>query len=109
MKRLEHEGYHFEVADASRAHDGHSRRELRLLRCRIFRVLVERGQDRRFDTAAASIIVGGERLITVGEGDGPVNALDNALQCSSDIIPNCGVHLTDYKVLFSILTEEPVP
>ena len=103
MKRLEHEGYHFEVADASL--------ELMMRRAagenfdyfdvESFRVLVERGQDRRFDTEATlRIIVGGERLITVGEGDGPVNALDNAFRNAVlDIYPELsGVHLTDYKV-----------
>ena len=103
MKRLEHEGYHFEVADASL--------ELMMRRAagenfdyfedESFRVLYERGQDRRFDTEATlRIIVGGERLITVGEGDGPVNALDNAFRNAVlDIYPELsGVHLTDYKV-----------
>ena len=103
MKRLEHEGYHFEVADASL--------ELMMRRAagekfdyfdvESFRVLVERGQDRRFDTEATlRIVVGGERLITVGEGDGPVNALDNAFRNAVlDIYPELsGVHLTDYKV-----------
>ena len=103
MKRLEHEGYHFEVADASL--------ELMMRRAagenfdyfdvESFRVLVERSQDRRFDTEATlRIIVGGERLITVGEGDGPVNALDNAFRNAVlDIYPELNdVHLTDYKV-----------
>ena len=78
MKRLEHEGYHFEVADASlelmmrRA----SGEEFNYFEVESFRVLVERGQDRRFDTEATlRIVVDGERMITVGEGDGPVNCL----------------------------------
>ena len=103
MKRLEHEGYHFEVADASL--------EIMLRRAagekfdyfdvESFRVLVERGQDREFDTEATlRIVVGDERMITVGEGDGPVNALDNAFRKAvSGIYPElAGVHLTDYKV-----------
>ncbi len=103
MKRLEHEGYHFEVADASL--------ELMMRRAageqfdyfdvESFRVLVERGQDRQFDTEATlRIVVDGERLITVGEGDGPVNALDNAFRNAViDIYPELAeVHLTDYKV-----------
>ena len=103
MKRLEHEGYHFEVADASlelmmrRA----SGEEFNYFEVESFRVLVERGQDRRFDTEATlRIVVDGERMITVGEGDGPVNALDNAFRSAVlDIYPELsGVHLTDYKV-----------
>ena len=103
MKRLEHEGYHFEVADASL--------EIMLRRAagekfdyfdvESFRVLVERGQDREFDTEATlRIVVGDERMITVGEGDGPVNALDNAFRKAvSGIYPElAGVHLADYKV-----------
>ena len=103
MKRLEHEGYHFEVADASL--------ELMMRRAagerfdyfdvESFRVLVERGQNREFDTEATlRIVVDGKRIITVGEGDGPVNALDNAFRNAVlDIYPELSkVHLTDYKV-----------
>ena len=103
MKRLEHEGYHFEVADASlelmmRRAAGE---EFDYFDVESFRVLVERGQDRQFDTEATlRIVVGGERMITVGEGDGPVNALDNAFRNAViDIYPELSeVHLTDYKV-----------
>jgi 2-isopropylmalate synthase len=103
MKRLEHEGYHFEVADASL--------ELMMRRAagerfdyfevESFRVLVERSQNREFDTEATlRIVVDGQRMITVGEGDGPVNALDNAFRNAvQDIYPELSeVHLTDYKV-----------
>jgi len=103
MKRLEHEGYHFEVADASlelmmRRAAGE---EFNYFDVESFRVLVERGQDRQFDTEATlRIVVDGERMITVGEGDGPVNALDNAFRNAViDIYPELSeVHLTDYKV-----------
>ena len=103
MKRLEHEGYHFEVADASlelmmRRAAGE---EFDYFDVESFRVLVERGQDRQFDTEATlRIVVGGARMITVGEGDGPVNALDNAFRNAViDIYPELSeVHLTDYKV-----------
>ena len=103
MKRLEHEGYHFEVADASlelmmRRAAGE---EFDYFDVESFRVLVERGQDRQFDTEATLRIGGGgERMITVGEGDGPVNALDNAFRNAViDIYPELSeVHLTDYKV-----------
>ena len=103
MKRLEHEGYHFEVADASlelmmRRAAGE---QFDYFNVESFRVLVERGQDRQFDTEATlRIDVGGERMITVGEGDGPVNALDNAFRNAViDIYPELAeVHLTDYKV-----------
>lgn len=103
LKRLEHEGYHFEVADASL--------EMLLLRAsgvtldffvvESFRVLVERRRDREFDTEATlRLIIDGERMMTVGEGDGPVNALDNAFRlATAEHYPQLAkVQLTDYKV-----------
>jgi 2-isopropylmalate synthase len=103
LKELEHQGYHFEVADASL--------ELLLLRAagktfnyfdvESFRVVVERGRDSTFDTEATlRIVVDNERILTVGEGDGPVNALDKAFRNAViDVYPELSqVRLTDYKV-----------
>ncbi len=50
-----------------------------------FRVSVERrfnalGQEVSVSEAVAKVVVDGERLMNVGEGNGPVNALDNALR-----------------------------
>ena len=103
LKELEHKGYHFEVADASL--------ELLLLRAagetfnyfdvESFRVVVERGRDSTFDTEATlRIVVDNERILTVGEGDGPVNALDKAFRNAViDVYPELDqVRLTDYKV-----------
>lgn len=103
LKELEHQGYHFEVADASL--------ELLLLRAagetfnyfdvESFRVVVERGRDSTFDTEATlRIIVDNQRILTVGEGDGPVNALDKAFRNAViDVYPELDqVRLTDYKV-----------
>ncbi|MBV30726.1 MAG: citramalate synthase [Actinobacteria bacterium] len=103
LKELEHQGYHFEVADASL--------ELLLLRAagetfnyfdvESFRVVVERGRDSTFDTEATlRIVVDNERILTVGEGDGPVNALDKAFRNAViDVYPELDqVRLTDYKV-----------
>ena len=45
--------------------------------------------------------VGDERLIAVGEGNGPVNALDQALRRVLDRAPtrsSTHIHLTDYRV-----------
>jgi len=44
--------------------------------------------------------VGGERLVAVGEGNGPVNALDAAVRRALDgRFPALGrIHLTDFKV-----------
>ena len=103
LKRLEHDGYHFEVADASlemllRRAAGQT---FDFFTVESFRVLVERGREAEFDTEATlRIVVAGERRVTVGEGDGPVNALDNAFRRAvSDVYPElASVRLTDYKV-----------
>ena len=107
LKRMEHDGYHFEVADAS----------LELLMRRAggweqgwfevesFRVITD--DDNPFATpggvtteATIKVHVGGERVIATAEGNGPVNALDTALRNSlGDRYPAlASVHLTDYKV-----------
>jgi 2-isopropylmalate synthase len=105
LKRLEHEGYHFEVADGSL--------ELLLRRAsgwvadyftvESFRVITDHGSADvpRFTTeATVKIHVGGERMVAVAEGNGPVNALDGALRGA--IGPKFPVldqiHLTDYRV-----------
>ncbi|WP_423920229.1 citramalate synthase [Candidatus Poriferisodalis sp.] len=103
LKRLEHAGYHFEVADASlemllRRAAGQT---FDYFNVESFKVLVERGREAEFDTEATlRIIVGGERQVTVGEGDGPVNALDNAFRQAvrNDYPELDSVRLTDYKV-----------
>jgi 2-isopropylmalate synthase len=107
LKRMEHDGYHFEVADAS----------LELLMRRAggwaqpwfevesFRVITD---DLGPDDAAGEVTteatikvhVDGERIVATAEGNGPVNALDSALrQALGRRHPALEhVHLTDYKV-----------
>jgi 2-isopropylmalate synthase len=112
LKQLEHEGYHFEVADGS----------LELLMRRVagwrpewfdvesFRVITDdsRGVDTLTGETRATVMteatvkvhVGGERQIATAEGNGPVNALDRALRTAlNGRFPALErVHLTDYKV-----------
>jgi 2-isopropylmalate synthase len=113
LKRMEHEGYHFEVADAS----------LELLMRRAtgwvpswfevesFRVITDDPQpgataDTHADASTVSteatvkVHVDGTRAIATAEGNGPVNALDTALRAAlGDRYPALDhVHLTDYKV-----------
>ncbi|MET0422215.1 MAG: citramalate synthase [Acidimicrobiia bacterium] len=112
LKRMEHEGYHFEVADAS----------LELLMRRVggwqqswfdvesFRVITDDDDPSSVaggtptstmsTEATVKVHVGGERRIAVAEGNGPVNALDTALRAAlGDSRPALDhVHLTDYKV-----------
>src|SRR5690606_17411503 len=50
--------------------------------------------------ATVKVIVGGERRVTTGEGDGPVNALDAALrQALKPVFPQVAdLKLSDYRV-----------
>ena len=103
LKRLEHEGYHFEAADASlemlmrRAagftHD--------LFNVESMRVVTEESAGAAFTTeATVKVNVAGEEFVTVANGNGPVNAIDAALRAS--LLPRypelAKVHLVDYKV-----------
>jgi 2-isopropylmalate synthase len=126
LKHMEHEGYHFEVADAS----------LELLMRRAtgwrqewfevesFRVITDDLEAEESPMGASvseagippsserpvrvgvsteatiKVHVGGERIIATAEGNGPVNALDTALRSAlGQRYPHLDrVHLTDYKV-----------
>jgi 2-isopropylmalate synthase len=103
LKRLEHEGYHFEAADGSL--------ELLLRRAagweqdffalESFRVIVSEAEEVRHDTEAiVKLNVQGERVLRIGEGNGPVNALDAAVRAAiGDRYPQLArIHLTDFKV-----------
>ncbi|HEX9683992.1 MAG TPA: citramalate synthase [Acidimicrobiales bacterium] len=103
LKRLEHEGFHFEAADGSL--DLLMRRatgwEPEFFEMESFRVLVEDREDGRFVTeATVKIHVAGRRIAAIGEGNGPVNALDQALRTAvGSYYPELErLHLTDYKV-----------
>ena len=70
-----------------------------------FHVTVERrhnalGQLVSVSEAVVKLIVGGERLLTVGEGNGPVNALDRALRKDLGVYRHAiaDLELIDYKV-----------
>ncbi|MFT4188432.1 MAG: citramalate synthase [Aeromicrobium sp.] len=98
VKELEQAGYTFEAADAS------------------FELLLaeEAGERPAYfeveswrtlatpDAAEAivKIVAGGQRLVVVGEGNGPVNALDHALrQAIEQLYPDVArFHLTDFRV-----------
>ncbi len=112
LKRLEHEGYHFEVADGSlellmRRATGW---EPNWFHVESFRVIVD--DTRRIDyltgeerpgvltEATVKVHVGDQRYIATAEGNGPVNALDNALRRAlMHRFPELErLKLTDYKV-----------
>jgi 2-isopropylmalate synthase len=116
LKRLEHEGYHFEVADGSL--------ELLLRRAagwvadyftvESFRVITDHDQRNEAEgadpagadlpgvmtEATVKVHVGPERIVATAEGNGPVNALDGALRAAiGGRFPALDhIHLTDYRV-----------
>jgi len=104
LKRLEHEGYHFEVADGSlelllRRAGGW---EHELFEVESYRVSTElhQGEDAAVTVATVAVVFAGDRLVATAEGNGPVNALDAALrQCLGSRFPALeSIHLTDYRV-----------
>jgi len=107
VKAQEFAGYSFDGADAS--YELLARRALgdmpSYFEVESFRVLVERrfnavGALITMSEATVKIKVHGQHIISVGEGNGPVNALDMALRKDlgvySDIISD--INLADYKV-----------
>jgi 2-isopropylmalate synthase len=102
LKRLEHEGYHFEAADAS----------LELLMRRAtgwkheffevesMRVITDEFSNSFNTEATVKVWVGEERHVFTAEGNGPVNAIDTALRRAvGRAYPQLAdIHLTDYKV-----------
>jgi 2-isopropylmalate synthase len=102
IKAAEHRGYAFEAADAS----------FELLVRRVagrtpswfdlegYRVVIERsgGEDR--SEAIVRLLLGDQRVVAVGEGVGPVHALDQALRKAlTERYPQLAdIHLVDYKV-----------
>jgi len=103
VKRMENEGYQFEGAEASfeillKKALGRHRNFFDLVG---FRVIVEsRGDGKLLSEATIKVRVNGVLENTVGEGDGPVNALDQALRKAlTKFYPSLkDVRLTDFKV-----------
>ena len=102
-KQKEHEGYHYEAANASfdlliRRHEADYEP---LFRLEGFRVTTEMRESGKVETEATiRIWVGDERYVCVAEGNGPVNALDSALrQAIVEHYPHLAdVELTGYRV-----------
>ena len=103
VKDLEHAGYHFEAADASfevlvRKATGMKREFFTL---ESYRVMVDRRADGVVTSEATiKLHARGERIVATGEGNGPVNALDQALRLAlARIYPElASFELVDYKV-----------
>jgi len=110
LKEMEMEGYQFEGAEASfelimREAIGERRKYFELMG---FRVIDEKRKEKEAPIAEATvkIKVGGHVEHTAAEGNGPVNALDNALRKALErFYPELkDVKLYDYKV--RVLTSE---
>ncbi|HLM28816.1 MAG TPA: citramalate synthase [Acidimicrobiales bacterium] len=114
LKHLEADGYQFEAADASlellmREAGGWQQSYFQLEGYRVTTyhrnavrggVPIEDGESMIDTEATLKVWVGDERLVAVGEGNGPVNALDAALRSVLvDHYPRLDrIHLTDFKV-----------
>lgn len=103
VKELEHVGYQFEAADGS--FELLVRRTLGweqgFFEVESFRAFVERRSDKEvLAEATVKVLVGKQRIVTTGEGNGPVNALDEALRMAlRDFYPEIDqLRLTDYRV-----------
>jgi 2-isopropylmalate synthase len=103
VKELEHQGYHFEAADGTfellvRKMTGWTNPYFTL---ESFRVQSERRVDETISSeATVKLESGGERRVSVGEGVGPVHALDMALRGAlrDDYPAVADLRLTDYRV-----------
>ena len=113
LKKLEHEGYHFEAADASLEllMRGAAGWEQPFFRLESFSVDTDHrsGTNARLwndvavdveTSATVKLWVDDRRHLAVGEGNGPVNALDAALRNAlGEIYPALArISLTDFKV-----------
>lgn len=104
IKRLEQEGYQYEVADASFKIlvEKLLGRFKPLFELKSFMVTVIKEKDRPCSAQASiKISVEGDEKITVAEGDGPVSALDNAFRKAlNKFYPGAldTTHLVDFKV-----------
>ncbi|PJK29535.1 citramalate synthase [Minwuia thermotolerans] len=107
VKQREFEGYSYDGAEAS--FELMARRTLgqvpEYFRVERFRVMVERRFNARGELVTVSeatvkMLAGGEDRLTVGEGNGPVNALDQALRQALDGLyaELSDLRLVDFKV-----------
>jgi 2-isopropylmalate synthase len=102
IKELEHQGYQFEGADASlelllRDAFGEMKEIFKL---ESLKLIVEKNNGHMNAEAIVKVNVEGQTVYTAAEGNGPVNALDNALRKALEqFYPSINnIHLADYKV-----------
>ncbi|MBU2103003.1 MAG: citramalate synthase [Candidatus Omnitrophota bacterium] len=103
IQALEHQGYQFEAAEASfkLLLEREFRKYKKFFELLGFRVMVEKRDDKKLvSEATIKVRVKGALRHAAAEGDGPVNALDNALRSAlQSFYPTLSkMHLSDFKV-----------
>jgi 2-isopropylmalate synthase len=118
IKAAEHRGYAFEAADASfellvrrvagrrpgseagRMPGSEAGRMPSWFELEGYRVVIEKSDGADRSEAIVRLLLGEQRVVAVGEGVGPVHALDQALRKAlSELYPElANIHLVDYKV-----------
>ena len=103
LQDLEHKGYQFEAAEGSFQilMQKAFKKYKKFFELEGFRVVVEKRSDKKITSEAIiKVKVKGIKEHTAAEGDGPINALDNALRKAlKDFYPTLSkMHLTDFKV-----------
>jgi 2-isopropylmalate synthase len=104
VKEMEARGYSFEAADASfelLLRDELAGERRRHFTVESWRVIVESREDGGVTSeATVRLTAKGERVVAVGEGNGPVNALDKALRSALEqSFPElASLELADFKV-----------
>ncbi|MBU7320591.1 citramalate synthase [Paenibacillus oleatilyticus] len=103
IKEMEHQGYQFEGADATLElliRDAYGKLE-EVFTLDSFKIMVAKSADQPvLSEAIVKVNVHGKTIYNAAEGNGPVNALDNALRkCLVEYYPDINnMHLSDYKV-----------
>ena len=103
VQNLEHKGFQFEAAEASFQilMQKHLKKFKGFFELEGFKVVIEKTHDKKISSEAViKLRVNGIKEHTAAEGDGPINALDNALRKAlKDFYPTLAkMHLTDFKV-----------
>jgi len=104
LKEREHQGYQYEAAEGSFELLAHKVMGTyrKLFDLKGFRVIIEKseGQSQARSEATIKVEVDGRVVHTAADGNGPVNALDNALRKALlEFYPHlANIQLTDFKV-----------
>ena len=103
MQSLEHKGFQFEAAEASFQilMQRSLKKYKKFFELEGFKVVIEKHANNKITSEAViKLKVKGVKEHTAAEGDGPINALDNALRKAlKDFYPTLAkMHLSDFKV-----------